>query len=123
MNPSIIPRDELDDLIKSSVDQFLSSKNQAQFVESARDPIGNWAKDLADINHPAVELLSYYKEEGVPVVPTPESVPWTQGQKEATLARGYHKSALEYTNFLRTEFTDMIKRKQWVLLPTDLVMD
>ena len=76
---SCIPRNELDDLIKSSVDQFLSSKNWSQFVESACNPIGDWDKDMADINHSAAKLLSFYKEEGVPVVPTPESVPWSQG--------------------------------------------
>ena len=68
-------------------------------------------------------LTCYYKEAGVPVVPTPESIPWNQGKRDAALARGCHKSALEYIEFLRSEFTNMIKRKQWVLLPADLVMD
>ena len=99
-DPPVIPHDELDDLIQASVDQFLSSEDWTQFVESARDPKSDWADDLAGLDHPAAELLSYYKEAGVPVVPTPESIPWNQGKREAALARGCHKSALEYNEFL-----------------------
>ena len=64
-----------------------------------------------------------YKEAEVPVVPTPERIPWNQGKRDTALARGCHKSALEHIDFLRTKFTDMIKHKQWVLLPADLVMN
>ena len=66
---------ELDDLIQASVDQFLSSEDWTHFVESARNSKSDWADDLADLDHPAAELLSYYKEAGVPVVPKPESIP------------------------------------------------
>ena len=121
--PPVIQHDELDDLIQASVMQFLSSDNWTNFVESARDPKSDWADDISSLDHPAAELLSYYKEAGVPVVPTPESIPWNQGKRDAALARGCNKSALEHIEFLRTEFTDMIKQKQWVLLPADLVMD
>ena len=68
--------------------QFLSSDNWSQFVELARDPKSDWANDLAGLDHPAHKLLVYYKETGVPVVPTPESIPWNQGKREAALARG-----------------------------------
>ena len=36
--PPVIQHDKLDDLIQTSVLQFLSSDNWSQFVESARDP-------------------------------------------------------------------------------------
>ena len=74
--PPVIQHDELDDLIQASVLQFLSSDDWSQFVESARDPKSDWANDIGSLDHPAAELSSYYKEAGVPVVPTPESIPW-----------------------------------------------
>jgi hypothetical protein len=43
-------------------------------------------------------------------------------QKEAALKRGAHQSAKTHTTFLRGEFADMIRKKQWILLPADLVM-
>jgi hypothetical protein len=43
-------------------------------------------------------------------------------QKEAALERGPHQSAKAHTNFLRSEFADMIRKKQWMLLPAALVM-
>ena len=86
VDPSVIPHDELDDLIQASVNQFLSSEDWTQFVESARDPKSDWANDLSGLDHLAAELLSYYKKAGIPVVPTPESTPWNQGKREAALA-------------------------------------
>ena len=47
--------------------------------------------------------------------------PWDQGRREAALARGPHKSAKEHIEFLRQEYTSMIKKGHWVLLPADLV--
>ena len=73
--PPVIQHDELDDLIQASVMQFLSSAGWTQFVESARDPKSDWADDIDSLDHPAAELLSYYKEAGVPIVPTLESIP------------------------------------------------
>ena len=62
--PPVIQRDELDDLIQTSVLQFLASEDWSQFVESARDPRSDWADDLGSLDHPAADLLSYYKEAG-----------------------------------------------------------
>ena len=84
--PSGIQCDKLDDLIQASVNQFLSSDNWSQFVESVRDQKSDWADDFAGLDHPAAELLSYDKKAGVPVVPTPESTLWNQGKREAALA-------------------------------------
>ena len=84
--PPVIQRDELDDLIQTSVLQFLASEDWSQFVESARDPRSDWADDVGNLDHPAADLLSYYKTAGVSVVPTPDSTPWNQGKREAALA-------------------------------------
>ena len=57
--PPGIQHNELDDLIQASVNQFLSSDNWSQFVESARDPKSDWTDDLDGLDHPATKLLSY----------------------------------------------------------------
>ena len=57
----------------------------------------------------------------MPIVPSNDAVHWTQGKRDAAIARSCHKSALEHIDSLREEFTDMIKRKQWVLFPGDLI--
>ena len=55
LDPSFIPHDKLDDLIKSSLDQFLSSKNWSQFVEFAHDPLGA-SNNYVDLN----TFISFY---------------------------------------------------------------
>jgi hypothetical protein len=41
---------------------------------------------------------------------------------EAALNQGPHQSSTAYTAFLRGEFSVMIRKKQWILLPAALVM-
>ena len=78
--PPVIQHNKKNDLIQTSVLQFLASDDWSQFVESAHDPRKDWPDDLGSLDHPATDLLSYYKETGVPVVPTPESIPGNQGK-------------------------------------------
>ena len=42
---------------------------------------------------------------------------WTEGEREAALKRGPHRSATEHTLLLREEFASMIEKGQWVVLP------
>ena len=42
---------------------------------------------------------------------------WTEGERQATLKRGPHRSATEHTLFLREEFASMIEKEQLVVLP------
>ena len=67
-------KDELDSLIDSSVEQFLGSENWTQFFHKASDPRGDWAAGVSDIDHPAADLLSLYKESGVPVVSNGDAI-------------------------------------------------
>ena len=46
---------------------------------------------------------------------------WTIGQKTAALQRGPHKSAKEHVSFLREEFTSMMEKGHWALLPARLL--
>ena len=63
---------------------------------------------MADIKHPARRLLQQYKHRGAPVVLMSGS--WTEGERQAALKRGPHRSATEHTLFLREEFASMIEK-------------
>ena len=75
---------------------------------------GNFAT-LQDIKHPARHLLRHLSSRGAPVLI--QSPPWTQARKDAAVARGPHKSAYEFQEFLRTEMADMVKKSIWTVLP------
>ena len=42
---------------------------------------------------------------------------WTEGERQAALKRGPHRSATEHNLFLCNEFSSMIEKGQWVVLP------
>ena len=42
---------------------------------------------------------------------------WMEGERQAALKQGPHRSATEHTLFLRKEFASMIEKGQWVVLP------
>ena len=86
----------------------------AKFVRR-RHGHGDFAS-LADVKHPARRLLRQYKHRGAPVVLM--LVSWTEGERQAALKRGPHRSATEHTLFLREEFALMIEKGQWVVLPS-----
>jgi hypothetical protein len=48
--------------------------------------------------------------------------PWNQQQKQDALHWGSHQSAEQHKGFLCEEFVDLIRKRQWVLLPADLVL-
>jgi len=66
-------------------------------------------------NHPAHRLLRQYAARGAPVVLS--NAPWDTAKIDAAIARGPHKSATEYLDFLRTEMAEMVSRSQWAVLP------
>ena len=85
----------------------------AEFVRRRRGR-GDYSS-LADVKHPAQRLLRQYKHRGAPVVLASGS--WTEGELQAALKRGTHWSTTEHTLFLRKEFSSMIEKGQWVVLP------
>ena len=85
----------------------------AEFVRQRRGR-GDFAS-LTDVEHPMRRLLRQYKQRGAPVVLASGS--WTEGERQAALKRGTHRSATEHTLFLREEFASMIEKEQWVVLP------
>ena len=81
----------------------------------------NLHPQVKDLNHPAAPLLDRMRRNGVPVVL--KSAPWSPSMKQARFARGPHKSARDYAEFLATEFLDFCKKGYWMLLPYELVKD
>ena len=87
-----------------------------QFVQRRRSRSD--FSDLVNVHHPARRLLQHYKTRGAPVkFSTP---PWSSTDITRALRRGPHKSCHEYVEFLREEFTDMIEKGQWVVLPASV---
>ena len=70
---------------------------------------------LADVEHPSRRLLRQYKHRVAPVVLASGSL--TEGERQAALKQGPHRSATEHTLFIREEFSSMIEKVQWVVLP------
>jgi len=112
------PPDALDNLVRAATDNFLRSNTWTDFFDRQRDPRGDWS-NLRGLQHPAGHLLRHYQRLGVPVKMTTKQ--WTNGQKTAALQRGPHKSAKEHVDFLREEFTSMMEKGHWALLPARLL--
>ena len=97
--------------------QLVKRLGWRRFVEQRRGR-GDWGK-LENLRHPAKGLLNYYKRCGVPIVL--HSAPWSKNKLKQTLLRGPHKSCNDHVDFLYDEFTDMIRKGQWVVLPYSLI--
>ncbi|EJK56345.1 hypothetical protein THAOC_23791 [Thalassiosira oceanica] len=77
--------------------------------------------DIENVDHPARDLLKFYKTRGAPVkFKTP---PWGRPRVLRALKRGPHQSCKEYIDFLHEEFADMVAKGQWVVLPAAEVLD
>ena len=99
--------------------KLLQQLGWRRFIRQRR-PVSDFAS-LDNVQHPAKRLLNFYKHRGAPVkFSTP---PWTRRQVKRALARGPHKSSLEYLDFLREEFVDMISKGQWIILPASVAKD
>jgi hypothetical protein len=51
------------------------------------------------------------------------TAPWTAEQLAATIARGPHKSATEYAEFLGEELREFVLKGQWIALPYHVVQN
>ena len=70
---------------------------------------------LSEVKHPSRSLLRKYKHHGALVVMMTGECP--EGERSAALKRGLHNSATKHDPFLRKEFTSMLEKGQWVVLP------
>ena len=113
-----IRRDCLGTLVSELCNAYRSSDSWEAFVNRFRGR-SYLSPDLQDQDHPAVELLRQWRDQGVPV--DTSSPPWTLEQKDRCVERGCHPSATLHSSFLRDEMADFIDSKFWVVLPYTLV--
>jgi hypothetical protein len=99
---------------------YASSASWTEFVENFRGQQGDFHPHVRHIPHAAAALLDDLRVTGARVHLS--TLRWTMAQKEAALERVPHQSAKAHTTFLRGEFSDTIRKKQWILLPAALVM-
>jgi hypothetical protein len=110
--------DELGAFISAVACDFKQSSSWDSFIQKSRHMSDMYA-EVAALPHPASRLLHQYRKRGVPV--TMRNLPWSQQRRNAAIRRGAHLYAKQHTAFLRQEFTSMIKKGQWTVLPARLV--
>jgi hypothetical protein len=71
------------------------------------------------IRHPARSHLRHLRRVGARAPMT--TTPWSDKRIEATMARGPHKSAFEYADFLGEELLEFVLKGQWIVLPYSVV--
>ncbi|GKZ00083.1 hypothetical protein MPSEU_000961700 [Mayamaea pseudoterrestris] len=111
--------DELGQLVQEASARLALSPDWRAFVEASRGA-SDLQPSVKDLDHPAAHLLHQLDARGAPAIM--QKKPWTLAQKQMALKRGPHKSAFEHTAFLREEFTDMIKKGHWTVLPASQVL-
>ena len=98
--------------------KIVSQRGLSYLLSSRRDP-DDWGTLHLVQAHPAHRLLQHYKKHGVPV--TLADKPWSRQEIDSSIARGPHKSAYEYMEFLRDDMADMVEKQFWIVLPYDQV--
>ena len=99
--------------------ELLARVGWTEFVRQKR--VCSDLASLQNVHHSGKCLLTKLKIRGATVrFHTQE---WSRENISTTLARGSHKSCMEYLKFLHEEFTDMIQKGQWVILPANSVVD
>jgi hypothetical protein len=100
--------------------QYQSASSGKTFVEKFSGDEGDFHAHVMLTPHAAAPLLKKLQVIGAPVVPgTPL---WSMQKKQQALERGPHQSANAQNAFLRGEFAEMIRKKQWILLPEKVVI-
>jgi hypothetical protein len=74
-----------------------------------------------NIRHPARSHLRHLRRRGARAPMA--TAPWTAEQLAATIARGPHKSAIEYAEFLGEELREFVLKGQWIVLPYHVVQN
>ena len=114
-------RDELDSLIERAAQHYQASSTWKEFATACRGGTSDFHRDVGNLPHPAAPLLESMRTQGA-AVPL-STAPWSQGRIKAAILRGPHKSTKEHISSVRTEFTGMMNKGQWGLLPAKLLAD
>ena len=109
--------DELGKQVKN--DCMLLQNHSVEELFRLRQGRGDLTSLYKLAHHPAYFILKQYARRGAPV--GLKTAPWTNGRKDAAIARGPHKSAYDFQDFLRTELLDMVRKHTWMVLPYRVV--
>lgn len=113
--PSVAAQLQSDDDFGKLINDDVLLLSQIGWKKFIQSKVGRGDIGSLHYPHPANRLLHQYKAHGVPVrFSTP---PWNETQLLRAIARGAHPSCKEHHEFLQTEFSDMIRKSQWVVLP------
>ena len=67
-----------------------------------------------EVKHPECRLLRQYEHCGASVVLMTEKL--SEGERQASLERGPHRSTTEHASFFREKLALMVEKEQWVVL-------
>ena len=112
--------DRLGTLVQGLCKDYLESGSWEEFVNNFRGR-SYLSPDLEKVDHPAIDLLKLWRDEGVPAETTSET--WSRDQLDKCIQRGCHRSAKEHSKFLREEMSEFIENKFWVVLPYELAQE
>ena len=112
--------DELGKCVKQFVALYQSTNNFDDFIRACRGP-SDLQPNVGKLPHPAATLLDQYRTRGVPYKTHAEN--WSTQFREQALQRGAHQSAYQYLEFVREEFVDMIRKRFWIVLPAQYLME
>jgi hypothetical protein len=119
--PVLSPKEELQLLIARSTQQLQSSTSWSEFINKCKDPRGDLHPNVLHLPHRAAHLLNRLRISGATVATS--SAPWSLQHKLSALERGSHQSAKQHMDLLCSEFVNMIKKGQWILLPATQVLN
>ena len=112
--------DRLGRLVGQLSQDFQNAESWDAFVNQFRGR-SYLSPNLDQVDHPAVDLLRTWRDEGVPAMTS--SPPWSLDQLDTCIQRGCHRSATEHADFLREEMSEFIENKFWVVLPYELARE
>lgn len=107
-------RDRLGKHVQSSMIFFENARSWSDFVHHVRG-VSHLHSNIGNIHHPAAALLKRLQTVGVPIITS--DAPWTTQQLDDKAARGPHKSANDYADFVREEMAEFCEKGFWVVLP------
>lgn len=106
--------DRLGTLVRELSASYENASSWEALVASFRGP-SYLSPELELVDHPAIELLRQWRDQGVPAESTSEN--WTRKELDRCIERGCHLSANEHRDFLREEMAEFIENRFWMVLP------
>jgi hypothetical protein len=111
-------QDSLGKLVSRAITALRQHESLEQYLRSLQ-PHNDIHPLVQQIPHPAASLLHGLHTSGASAHLSDS--PWSTQHKIDSITRGPHHSATEYSDFLRVEFTDMVHKGYWTVLPASVI--